>query len=180
MTDIPIVVTGLMGAGKTTVARLMADALDRPLRDNDEELLERYGTTAADIATDLGAAELHAREASLLREALAGDPFVVIAAAASAVEDPASRRALGRAFVVFLDAPPAVLAERTLSGTHRPRFAPDTAEMLAEQRERRLAYFSEVADLTADSSRQAPEEIAARALARFANAKRSGRAGQSE
>ncbi|MFF4775493.1 shikimate kinase [Microtetraspora fusca] len=176
MTDVPIVVTGLMGAGKSTVARLLADALGRPLRDSDDELLERYGMTAADIAADLGAAELHAREASLLLEALAGDPSVVIAAAASAVEDAAARRALGQAFVVFLDAPPAVLAERRLRGTHRPRFAREPAEALTERRKRRLAYFSEVADLTADSSRQAPEEIAARALARFAKMKRSGRA----
>ncbi|MEU6409972.1 shikimate kinase [Microbispora sp. NPDC046933] len=165
MTDTPIVVMGLMGAGKSTVARLLADALGRPMRDSDADLEARYGTTAAAMAAGLGADELHAREALVLRDALAARPAPVIAAAASTVEDPGTRRALAPAFVVFLDGPPEVLAERMKSSPHRPHFKPDLVRMLTEQRDLRLPGFREVADLTVDPSTHRPEEIAATVLA---------------
>ncbi|GII59634.1 shikimate kinase [Planotetraspora thailandica] len=164
----PVVVTGLMGAGKSTVARLLAQALDRPMRDSDADLESRYGETAAAMAADVGADELHAREALVLRDALASGAVPVIAAAASTVDDPESRAALGSAFVVFLDGPPDVLAERMRSSPHRPHFKPDLAEMLTEQRARRLPHFQEVADLTVDTSAHTPEEIAAAVLERLA------------
>ncbi|MEU7882591.1 shikimate kinase [Microbispora bryophytorum] len=171
MTDTPIVVMGLMGAGKSTVARRLADALGRPMRDSDADLEARYGTTAAAMAAGVGADELHAREALVLREALAARPTPVIAAAASTVEDPETRRALASAFVVFLDGPPEVLAERMKSSPHRPHFKPDLVRMLTEQRDLRLPRFREVADLTVDPSANTPEEIAATVLARLDGAK---------
>jgi shikimate kinase len=153
-----IVITGLMGAGKTTVARLVARALGRTVRDSDEDLQVRYGQTAAQINASEGADELHAREAQVLLDALGGD--VVVAAAASTVEDPAVRAAIEPAYVVYLDAPPEVLAERMESGAHRPRFQPDLVRMLTEQRARRLPYFKEVADLIVDTAACPPQEAA--------------------
>ncbi|GIH27216.1 shikimate kinase [Acrocarpospora phusangensis] len=159
-----MVIVGLMGAGKSTVGRLVADALGRDQRDSDADLHDRYGLTAAEIAATLGADVLHEREARVLRAALDRRPPLVIGAAASTVEDAEARQALRRAFVVFLDGPPALLAERMRSSAHRPHFLPDLERMLTEQRERRLPYFVEVADLTADATRPA-EEIAAQVLA---------------
>lgn len=159
-----MVITGLMGAGKSTVAHLVADALGRRIRDSDADLRERYGLTAAEMAATLGADALHEREGQVLRDALTARPALVVAAAASTVEEARSRRALKQAFVVFLDGPPAVLATRMLSSAHRPHFQPDLERMLTEQRARRLPYFLEVADLTVDATRP-PEEIAAGILA---------------
>lgn len=167
MTDIPVVVMGLMGAGKSTVARLLAESLGRPMRDSDADLEARYGTTASAIAADVGADELHARETQVLLEALAAAPPPVIAAAASTVEDPRAREALAPAFVVFLDGTPEVLAERMKSSPHRPHFQPDLVRMLTEMRARRLPGFLEVADLTVDSSAHTPQEIATAVLARL-------------
>ncbi|GAA0393297.1 hypothetical protein GCM10010160_23450 [Acrocarpospora corrugata] len=161
-----MVIVGLMGAGKSTVGRLVADALGREARDSDADLQDRYGQTAAQMADTVGADVLHDRESQVLREALDRRPPLVIGAAASTVEDPAARDALTRAFVVFLDGPPELLAERMLSSGHRPHFLPDLERMLIEQRERRLPYFLEVADLTVDATRP-PEELAAEVLAAF-------------
>ncbi|MFF0247585.1 shikimate kinase [Streptosporangium sandarakinum] len=164
--DPPIVVTGLMGAGKSSVARILAGELGRPLRDSDPDLAARYGgVTAAETAAREGVDVLHEREARHLREALAERPSVVTAAAASVVENPACRRALAPALVVWLDAPPAVLAVRMLSSGHRPHFEPDLTAMLTEQRAVRGPLFAEVADLTFDVSALTADEVAARVLA---------------
>jgi shikimate kinase len=163
--DRPLVVVGLMGSGKTTVATLLAAALGRPLRDSDVDLTRWYGQTAAQYARRYGAEALHGQEAQALCRALAEDPPPVIAAAASVVEDPRCRAALSAAYVVWLDAPAAVLAERMRNGAHRPHFSPDLESMLHRQRERRSGWYASVADLTVDVSGIGPDEVAGVVLA---------------
>ncbi|GAA3441715.1 shikimate kinase [Planomonospora venezuelensis] len=166
--DRPIVVTGLMGSGKTSVARILAAGLGRELRDSDPDIAARYGgETAAQTVALEGKEALHRREAEHLRESLAERPAAVVAAAASVVDDPACRAALEPALVVWLDAPPAVLAERMRSGAHRPHFEPDLEAMLVKQRTRRGPLFAEVADLTFDVSLLTPEQVAAEVLERL-------------
>ncbi|MEU8248101.1 shikimate kinase [Nonomuraea sp. NPDC048916] len=150
----PVVVVGLMGAGKTTAGRLISAALGRPLSDSDPFLRARYGASAAQIAATEGAGVLHEREAEHVLAELHGEPKVIIAAAGS-IEDPRVRAALRGSLVVWLDAPDSVLAERMRTGDHRPDFAPATV------RARREPFFREVADMTFDVSVVKPEEIAA-------------------
>ncbi|WP_345023418.1 shikimate kinase [Nonomuraea roseoviolacea] len=158
---------GLMGAGKTSAGRLISKALDLPLSDSDPFLRERYGATAAQIAASEGADVLHRREAEHVLAELAGPPKV-ITAAASAVEDPRVREALRGAFVVWVDAPDAVLAQRMRSGAHRPDFAPSV------MRARREPFFREVADITFDVSTATPEEVAEGTLRALGSAARDG------
>ena len=160
MTARPVVLVGLMGAGKTTVAGRVAAALGRPVRDSDEDLARRYGQTAAAYARRHGTGALHAAETRQLGEALADRPPPVIAVAASVVEDPACRAALAGAFVVWLDAPPDVLAARAATGAHRPVRGCDPVALLADQRARRARWFAEVADLTIDVTDTPPARVA--------------------
>ncbi|GAA3552791.1 shikimate kinase [Nonomuraea rosea] len=148
----PVVVIGLMGSGKTTAGRLIGTALELPFSDSDPFLQAKYGGTAAQLAAREGADALHRYEAEHVLQELAGTPKV-IAAAASTVEDPRVREALRGAFVVWVDAPDAVLAERMKSSDHRPDFGP------AEMRARREPYFREVADLIADVGELRPDQV---------------------
>jgi shikimate kinase len=160
----PVIVMGLMGSGKTTIAHLLATALGREMRDSDPDMRARYGLSAAEMLERLGAEVLHDREAEHLRESLAERPATVIAAAASTIEYADLRALLKPAVVILLDAPDDVLAERMLSGKHRPHFEHDLRAMLAKQRARRGPLFREVADLVIDVAGRRPEEIAAYVL----------------
>lgn len=165
MSDRPVVVVGLMGSGKTTVAQRVAEALARPFRDSDSDLTQRYGGTAAEQFAQHGQRELHAREAAVLRDALAARPAPVVAAAASVVDDPGCRQTLAGAYVVWLDASPRVLADRIDPGDHRPYYDPDPAAMLVRQYAQRADRFRSVADLRVDVSEHGPEQTVAAVLA---------------
>ncbi|MEV1178892.1 shikimate kinase [Nonomuraea sp. NPDC049784] len=148
----PVVVVGLMGSGKSRAGRLIAEALGLPFSDSDPFLKKRYGGSAAQIAARDGADTLHRYEADHVLHELAGEPEV-IAAAASTVEDPRVREALGKAFVLWVDAPDEVLAQRMKSSDHRPDFDP------AAMRARREPYFREVANLRCDVGTMLPEQV---------------------
>jgi shikimate kinase len=145
----PIVVLGLMGAGKTTVARGLAQRWRRPLRDSDEDLERTTGRTAAQLADVVGADGLHDLEARHLLDNLhGGNPAPVIAAAASTVEDERCRAALGAAVVVWLDPDQRDMVDRVASGAHRPHYSSDLSAMVKELDARRRPLFSQVANVT--------------------------------
>src|SRR5690606_7452046 len=146
----PIVVIGLMGSGKTTFGRLIAEALGMPLSDSDPYLRKKYGASAAEIAAREGVDVLHEREADHVIEALA--------AAASTVDSPRAREAMRGALVIWLDADDAVLAERMRSASHRPDFPP------AVMRAQREPHFRELADLRYDVGVLTPEQVRAAVL----------------
>ncbi|WP_281429310.1 shikimate kinase [Nonomuraea harbinensis] len=153
----PIVLIGLMGSGKSTTGRLIAEALGLPFSDSDSFLRSRYGGPSAEIAAREGADVLHEREAEHLIEELAGEPKV-IAAAASTLDDERAREAMRAATVIWLDADDEVLTQRMRTSDHRPEFAP------AALRARREPYFREVADLKYDVGVLKPEEVLAAVL----------------
>jgi shikimate kinase len=146
--DLPVVVLGLMGAGKTSLGRALAARWPRPLRDSDTDIEHASGRSAAELARADGRDVLHDLEAAHLLTALVTRPAAVVSAAASVVDRGDCLRALQHAFVIWLDLSPDVLARRFTSGAHRPRYGPDPALVLREQRARRGDAFASVADLT--------------------------------
>jgi shikimate kinase len=155
--DLPVVVLGLMGAGKSSLGRALAARWSRPFSDSDAHIERAHTRSAAEIAQADGVAALHALEAAHLLTALATQPAHVVSAAASVADRSDCLRALRDAFVVWLDLPPDVLARRFATGAHRPRYGPDPTLVLADQRARRAEAFASVASLTIrDDTRAIP------------------------
>ena len=107
-----LVLVGPMGAGKTTIGTLLSAATGLPLVDNDQVLTATEGEDAADIARQRGVDSLHDRECRQLLTALAAREPSIVGAAASTVEIPSCRAALGGHFVAWLRAAPEVAAAR--------------------------------------------------------------------
>jgi shikimate kinase len=156
-----IVLMGLMGAGKSTIGRVLAERLQRPLSDSDVKIAARTGLSARQLKADLGVDELHRLEAEHLLGALADDAPSVVCAAASTIDEPRCRQALQGAdvFSVWLHAPPELLGARFASGAHRPAYGDDPAQFMAAQLRARGRWFAEIADLQLASMGRPSSEV---------------------
>lgn len=166
MSDLPtLLLTGFMGAGKSTVGRLVAKRADLPFVDLDDAIAREAGESVAALFASRGEAAFRALEAATLRGLLDGGGPRVIALGGGALLDPALRReALARACVVALSASPRTLAART-PGKARPLLdgAPDREARIRELLAARAPVYAEAhARIATDGI--APVEVAARVL----------------
>jgi shikimate kinase len=162
-----VVMMGLMGSGKTTVGRLVAERLGWPLRDSDAEIEAREGRTVKELDQALGTVAMHSLEAEALLGALASPEPAVICAAASVADDERCLEALAdpSLFVAWLRISPATAAARFDSRGHRPRFGDDPSTFLARQASERDPRFRSVATLVLDADDAEPGDLAGRVVA---------------
>lgn len=158
-----IVLIGLMGSGKTTVGRILAERLEREFFDTDQMVEEDAGQTVSEIFAVEGQRRFRALESEAIR-AVAALRGRVIAVGGGAVTVPANvtqLRATGD--LVWLDAEPAELAARcTREGVElRPLLAGgDPAERLAALRNARHGDYVAAAAHRIDTGGRSPEEVA--------------------
>jgi shikimate kinase len=146
--DQHLVLVGMMGVGKTTVARVVGERLGRPVLDSDLVIEARTGRTVREIFAEDGEDAFRALETAMLVEALASPEPVVIAAAGGVVLSERNRATLrdSGARVVWLCADPSTLVERVKTGGHRPLLDEDPAGTLRLMFEQREPLYREVAD----------------------------------
>jgi shikimate kinase len=156
-----IVLLGMMGSGKSSVGRALADLTGWPFIDNDALVEEATGRTARELLAERGEAAMRDAEAAALRHGLSIDPPVVVAAAAGTILDAEDRtRLAGGGFVVWLTASPAVLATRAAGAEHRPWLDGDAAAWFEGAALERDPLYREVSDLEIDTSTNGPGEAA--------------------
>lgn len=146
--DQHLVLVGMMGVGKTTVARVVADRLNRRVLDSDAIIESRTGRTVREIFATDGEPAFRALETEVLLESLAWPEPVVIAGAGGVVLSETNRAALksSGARVIWLCADPATLLDRVRGGGHRPLLDADPAGTLQRMFTEREALYREVAD----------------------------------
>jgi shikimate kinase len=162
-----VYLVGYRGAGKTTVASLVAKILGRPSIDLDAALERRAGRTIRKIFEEDGEAAFRSLEADELIRADAFDD-VVVATGGGIVLRPSNRDLLRRGFVAWLSAPAEVLWERIARDPDRPRLTTldpqhEVVRLLAE----REPLYREIAAIEIDAASSGPLEIAEQIVATF-------------
>lgn len=147
-----LVLVGMMGAGKSSVGKRLAQALDLPFKDADEEIERAAGHTISEIFALRGEAEFREGERRVIARLL-DDPPHVLSTGGGAFVHPDTRALVRRkAISIWLRAEPEVLARRVGRKDTRPLLqGKDPREVLAELLRAREPSYSQ-ADLIVESS----------------------------
>ena len=141
--DKPVVLVGLMGAGKSTVGRRVATLLDCPFTDADEAVEEAAQRTIAEIFAAHGEAYFRAGERRVIAR-LMDEESGVIATGGGAFCDTETRNLiLEQGIAVWLDCDVETLVERTSRRNTRPLLKNgDPQEILGKLHEERAPLYS--------------------------------------
>jgi shikimate kinase len=150
-----IFLVGLMGAGKTSVGKLLARRLGKAFYDCDQEIERATGVKIPVIFEIEGEAGFRAREARMLAE-LAVRSDIVLATGGGAVLSAENRKLLaGNGVVVYLRAVVADLWQRTRHDRNRPLLKTDEPIARLEQLfAERDPLYRGIADIIVDSGSQ--------------------------
>jgi shikimate kinase len=159
-----VVLIGMMGAGKTSVGKALAERLGVGYADNDNELRTRTGLDAASVARDQSAMFLHRIEYEILDSALHRDDGAVIGAPASVALNERAAAPLAGNRVVWLRARPETLAARVGHDAARPLLGEDVIASLRGLAAERDRAFARLADAVVDVDGISVEEVVDRVV----------------
>lgn len=154
-----IVLVGLMGAGKSTIGRRLANALGIPFVDSDSEIVEAAGCSISDIFEGYGEPIFRDLERRVILRLMTGEPSVV-ATGGGAFIQPAIREEIAKkAISVWLKADLPVLLERVSRRDNRPLLKTgDKSEILQKLIDDRYPVYAS-ADITINSNHGSHESV---------------------
>jgi shikimate kinase len=159
-----IFLVGPMGAGKTTIGRLLAKSLGMQFVDSDKEIEQRTGVSIPMIFEYEGEAGFRRREAEVLAALTCQGPLVLATGGGSAILPENQQVLRQRGFVVYLQCDVDKQLERVYKDANRPLLnTEDPRGRLEELLRARAPVYQAIADFAVDtgecSSRSAVRQI---------------------
>lgn len=154
----PVLLIGMMGCGKSTVGRLLAEQMRLPLIDLDEEIARAAGKTIPEIFAQEGEAGFRARETAALERALARGDGVIATGGGIVTRAENIRMMREKGVVVWLCRPLEDMIADVRQDT-RPNLAGDKAERMRTLYGQRERLYEAAAHLSFNN-RMPPEESA--------------------
>lgn len=128
-----VTLCGMMGCGKSAHGRQMARILERPFKDLDQLISERFGKPVSSIFTDEGEAVFREAEREVLAELLQAE-MSVIALGGGALQDENQAAVIRQnSILCFIDAPFDSILERVQRNTRRPLLLDQNGKLKPEQ-----------------------------------------------
>lgn len=154
-----VVLVGTMGAGKSTVARLLAAAWGISSRDTDDDIESSTGRAIPDIFVESGEAEFRRLERAAVATALR-DHTGVLSLGGGAVLAPETREALEGHQVVFLKVGLADAVKRVGLGQGRPLLLGNVRSRVKQLLDERTPIYTEVATHVVETDGRTPDDVA--------------------
>jgi len=142
--DRPLVLVGMMGVGKSTIGRKLAQLLDLPFRDADDEIEKAAQLSVAEIFERFGEAHFRDGERRVIARLLEGGPSVIATGGGAFVQPDTRALIHEKGIAVWLDSDVATLVERVGRRDTRPLLrGGDPKEIVARLKAEREAAYSE-------------------------------------
>lgn len=155
-----VFLVGPMGAGKSTIGRMLAEFLQRDFRDADREIEERSGVDIPWIFDMEGEAGFRDREVAMLAELVDCDNAVVSTGGGAVMREENRRLMAARGTVIYLKTSVDEQIRRTARDRKRPLLQngnpEQTLRTLMAQRE---PLYEEIADLTVLTDQRSPKSV---------------------
>ncbi len=159
----PIVLVGLMGSGKSTIGRRLAQRLGMRFVDADDEIERAAGMTISDIFARFGEAHFRDGERRVIARLLGGRPLVLATGGGAFMNEETRMLIKQGSLSIWLDADIPTLVERVARRSHRPLLKDrDPGEVLRDLAAVRNPIYAE-AHLRV-SSASSPHEHTVRAI----------------
>ena len=157
-----VILVGFMGAGKTTIGRVLAEMLAVPLTDTDKEIIRRIGRTPGEIFATDGEATFRQYEYEVLQDVIANEG--IIATGGGIIETPANIQLLSEASapVIYLSGSFGQTLERLADDDTRPILRTKTLIEVAALWRSRVPKYDAAATYTIETDGKTPAEIARR------------------
>lgn len=155
-----LVLIGMMGAGKSSVGRRLADRLLMPFYDSDAEIVQASGHSIPDFFSIYGAEAFHQAEYRVFQRLLNNSEPCIIGAGGAAYIQPETRALIDSAATsVWLNVPYEILLKRVGDGSGRPRLAGDPAGKLRALLDEREETYG-LAQFTITTGDSTPDAVA--------------------
>ena len=150
----------MMGAGKTTVGRMLARRLKRPFYDSDHEIERRCGVRIPLIFDIEGETGFRSREAQVIADLCALQGIVLATGGGVVLAQENRRQLAAHGNVVYLHARPGFLWQRVRHDRNRPLLAtPDPQKRLEDLYAERDPLYRETADIVLDTGKQSVQSL---------------------